>query len=239
MSAGAILPILGSLMSDPVFGAIFAEMGTGLVNKFLGLGGGNEPFEQASRQQLEAAQAALPDIRRAAAGLPTASSRAIMRQVQREGTGMQQSLAASARQKGQLGGPAGSTPFRAQSERIMAAQQEGLIQRLGQHQTAAQGQLASMLSPAIGREAGFQQQRLGQKAKVFGTLGRLGRSMQEGDPQAVRLTELLKRIFGGGEPQTNVGLTSVWEGLRTPGTLQPTSSGAQPFIRRPQASAFR
>jgi len=171
--------VLAGLLTDPVWGSIAAELGTGLVSGFLGLGG-QSPEEQANQQRLQAAQSALPGLRRAAAGMSTASSNAITRQVRREGTGMQQSMAASARGAGFLGGtPQGGNLFRAQSDRVHAAQQESLAQRLGQHQQQAQQLLLGQLQPAIQTGAGFANQDLEDESFVKGALGRLGRKFAE------------------------------------------------------------
>jgi len=171
--------VLKNLLTDPVWGSIAAELGTGLVSGFLGLGG-QSPEEQANQQRLQAAQSALPGLRRAAAGMSTASSNAITRQVRREGTGMQQSMAASARGAGFLGGtPQGGNLFRAQSDRVHAAQTEALSQRLGQHQQSAQALLMGQLQPAIQTGAGFANQDLEDESFVKGALGRLGRKFAE------------------------------------------------------------
>lgn len=196
MPAGAIL---AKLATDPVWGALLAEFGTGIISGLLG-GGGEAPFERASAAQLRAGEGVLSDLQRASSGLPTAAGRAITRQVQREGTAMQQSLAASSRRAGHLGTPSGTSPFRAQSERIQAGQQEALIQRLGQHQMGAQQMLLSGLQPAIQTQAGFQRQ--GQQTEQFvkGALGRLGRHLREDpeDEQTNRLLKLLEQLIGGG-----------------------------------------
>lgn len=187
---------LGGLLTDPIWGALISELGTGAVNKFLGFGGQSQ-FEQANQQRLEAAQGALPDLRKAAAGLPTASSNALMRQVRREGTAMQQSMAASARGAGQLGGtPQGGSVFRAQSERIGGAQQEALAQRLGQHQMSAQQLLLGQLQPAIQTGNQFANQESQANVYVKGVLGKLGRKYAENpnDDRINRFIDVLEKL---------------------------------------------
>ena len=196
MPVPAILATLGTLATDPVFGPLLAELGTGLVNKFLGIGDTLGPGEQANRQMLQAGQAALPDIRRAAQGLPTAGSNAIMRQVRREGTAMQQSMAASATRSGLAGGtPQGTTPFRAQSERIQGSQQEALAQLLGQHQQQAQGLLMGGLPGAIGQEQQFQKTATSTEMFVKGALGKLGRKYAE-NPNDELLNRMINWVKG-------------------------------------------
>jgi len=191
--------ILAKLAADPVWGALLAEFGTGIIGGLLG-GGREAPYERASAAQLRAGEGVLADLQRASAGLPTAASRAITRQVQREGTAMQQSMAASARRAGHLGMPSGTTPFRAQSERMQVGQQEALTQRLGQQQLGAQQMLYSGLGPAIERQAGFQRQGLQTEMYVKGALGRLGRYYKENpeDEQVNRLLKLLEQLIPGG-----------------------------------------
>ena len=191
--------IFAQLAADPVWGALMSELGLGAISGLLG-GGGEAPFERASAAQLRAGESVLPGMQRAAAGLPTAAGRAITRQVQREGTAMQQSLAASSRRAGHLGAPSGTSPFRAQSERVQVGQQEALTQRLGQHQLGARQALLSGLQPAIQTQAGFYQQGLQNEKFVKGALGRLGRSMKENpeDDQLNRLIAVLERMAGGG-----------------------------------------
>jgi len=198
-----ILGVLGKLATDPVWGSLMASMGTGLVNKFLGLGGA-APYEQANQARLDAAQSMLPELQRAASGLPTAGSDALMRQVRREGTAMQQSMAASARGAGMLGGtPQGGTMFRAQSDRIHAAQTEAMAQRLGQHQDQAQALLLGQLQPGI--EAGnmFANQDMQDEMATMGSLGRLGRKYAENpnDDVVNRFISVLQKL-GVGEALT-------------------------------------
>jgi len=195
-AAPGVGTILAKLATDPVWGSLMAEMGTGFVNNFLGLGG-DSPYEQANKQRLQAAQSALPGLQRAAAGLPTASSDALMRQVRREGTSMQQSMAASARGSGMLGGTPQSGPmFRAQSERIQAGQQEIMAQRLGQHQLQAQSLLMGQLQPAIQTAQGFNQQETQANIYVKGVMGKLGRKYAENpkDERINRFIDVLEKL---------------------------------------------
>lgn len=221
-----IAGILGGLLTDPVWGALAAELGTGAINKFLGFGGAS-PEEQANKQRLDAATSAIPDLRRAAAGLPTASSNALMRQVRREGTAFQQSAAASARGAGQLGGtPQGGSIFRAQSERIQGAETEALAQRLGQHQMQAQQLLLGQLQPAIATGSQFARQDLDDEGIVKGALGRLGRKFAENpnDDVVNRFIDVLSKLglsdaSGGGGSTINTptpGLPS----LSAPGSIR-------------------
>jgi len=196
VAAPGVGSVLAGLLTDPVWGAIAAELGLGAAGKFLGLGGQSD-IEQANQQRLQAAQSVFPDLRRAAAGLPTASSNNISRQVRREGTAMQQSMAASARGAGQLGGtPQGGSAFRAQSERIHVGQQEALSQRLGQHQIAAQQLLLGQLQPAIQTGNTFANQDRDDESMIKGALGRLGRKFAENpnDDIVNRLIDVLGKL---------------------------------------------
>lgn len=219
VAAPGIGSLLTGLLTDPVWGALIAELGTGAVNKFLGLGGAS-PEEKANQQRLEAAQSVFPDLRKAAAGLPTASSNALMRQVRREGTAFQQSAAASARGAGQLGGtPQGGSIFRAQSERIQGAQQEAQVQLLGQHQMQAQQLLLGQLQPAIQTGQQFARQDIDDESFVKSALGRLGRKYAE-NPNSEIINEFIDFLkqqgiggtSGGGGGQINTptpGLPSL------------------------------
>lgn len=227
-SAASALPGIGAILaklgSDPVWGSLMAEMGTGLVNKFLGLGGAS-PYEQANQERLQAAQGVLPDLKRAAAGLPTASSDALMRQVRREGTSMQQSMAASARGSGALGGtPQGGSVFRAQSERIQGAQQEALVQRLGQHQMQAQQLLMGQLGPSITQASQFQQQ--GDQANMYvkGILGKLGRRYAENpnDERINRFIDVIEKLGIGAASESPINTP-------TPGLPAQNNPYAQQF----------
>jgi len=210
IGAGGIAATLGGLLTDPIWGALIAELGTGAVNRFLGFGGPS-PEEQANQQRLQAAQSVFPDLQRAAAGLPTAGSNAITRQVRREGTSFQQSAAASARGAGQLGGaPQGGSIFRAQSERIQAGQQEALAQRLGQHQQSAQQLLLGQLQPAIQTGNQFARQDLEDEGFVKGALGRLGRKFADNpnDKLVNEFIDFLKELGIGGVPGGGGGSSS-------------------------------
>jgi len=212
MPVPAILATLGKLATDPVFGPMLAEMGTGIVNRFLGIGDTTPGFDQANTQLLQAGQAALPDIRRAAAGMPTAATGNIMRQVRREGTAMQQSMAASATRSGLVGGtPRGTDPFRAQSERIQVGQQESLANLLGQHQQNAQQMLMQGLPGAIQQGSQFQQQGTATEKFVKGTLGRLGRKYSENPND-----ELMQRMLR-------------WVSANVPGAAQAGQAGGSNF----------
>ena len=216
--------VLAGLLTDPVWGSIAAELGTGLVSGFLGLGG-QSPEEQANQQRLQAAQSALPGLRRAAAGMSTASSNAITRQVRREGTGMQQSMAASARGAGFLGGtPQGGNLFRAQSDRVHAAQTEALSQRLGQHQQSAQALLMGQLQPAIQTGAGFANQESQANVYVKGVMGKLGRKYAENpdDDRINRFIDVLEKLGLGDESGgSNINTpTPGLPSLGTPGAIQ-------------------
>jgi len=209
-----IAATLGGLLTDPIWGAIISELGTGAVNKFLGFGG-QSPEQQANQQRLDAAQGVLPDLRRAAAGLPTASSNALMRQVRREGTSFQQSAAASARGSGQLGGtPQGGSIFRAQSERIQGAQQEASAQLLGQHQQSAQQLLLGQLQPAI--QTGNQLAAQDSQANVYvkGVLGKLGRRYADNpnDERINRFIDVLEKL-GLGDGAGGAGINTPTPGV--------------------------
>ena len=236
LGIGAILAKLGS---DPVWGSLMAEMGTGLVNKFLGLGGAS-PYEQANQSRLDAAQSVLPDLKKAAAGLPTASSDALMRQVRREGTAMQQSMAASARGSGALGGtPQGGSIFRAQSERIQGAQQEAMAQSLGQHQIAAQQMLMGQLGPSITQASQFANQDLQFEVAAKTALGRLGRKYAENpnDDLINRFIAVLEKLGIGGEAlgEAGGGANTPTPGLSAPNFRPPSKPSAQFGFPAPQA----
>lgn len=233
MAAGA-LAVLGKLATDPVWGSLLAQMGTGLVNRFLGLGG-QAPYEEANQARLQAGMSALPELQRAAAGLPTASSDALMRQVRREGTAMQQSMAASARGSGMLGGtPQGGPIYRAQSERIQAANQEALAQRLGQHQMQAQQTLMGQLQPAIQYGNLFANQDLQDEVSVKGSLGRLGRKFAENpnDQLVQRFIKVLAKLGMGDVLDTGGASTSTSGGFANQFSLSGSPPGNVPYRNR-------
>jgi hypothetical protein len=162
-----------------------------------GIFGGESDYEKAAKQQIQAGLGVLPELQRAAAGLPTASSRNIMAQVRQEGTRQRQGYATAARRAGTLGQlPGGSQPFRSESARQQDANRAIMTQRLGQYQAQAAQTLAGQITPGL--QAGQRQEALREQEEGM-TMVALARFMQyasgnQGDPQTQELLDDIKKL---------------------------------------------
>ncbi|MHA1949176.1 MAG: hypothetical protein ACW99G_01710 [Candidatus Thorarchaeota archaeon] len=196
--------ILAGLMKHPLWGSIIGSIG----DKFLGnILGPELPYGQYAEEQLDAINSMLPDLKTQAAGGETAATRAITEQVRQEGIRAGQSYAQGARRAGLVGGqPGGTTPYRAQQGRVMAATQQGMIQARGQLAADAQRTLAG-LSPTAFQHAGISQEADRQGSNdIMAALGRFNREYQQNqfDPLFQEFLELMKeKLFeAGGQPTT-------------------------------------
>lgn len=192
-AGGGIAATLAGLASHPLWGPILASFGTNLASKFLSP---ETAYEKGAQQQMQAGLSVLPELQRAAAGLPTAASKGIIRQVRQEGTRQQQAYATSARKAGMLGGvPGGSTPYRAEQGRIQSDVRQIMGQRLGTAQLAAQQQLSSMISPGI---AATERQGIYREASETESMSALARWLQhyntnKENPQYQEFMDLIKQ----------------------------------------------
>lgn len=189
-----ILATLGGLAASPIFGPLMSIAGGKLIS---GLFGGQSDYERAAQQQMQAGLSVLPELQRAAAGLPTASSRNIMAQVRQEGTRQRQAFSASARQAGTLGQlPGGSQPFRSETARQQETNRAIMAQRLGAFQTSAMQTLTGQITPGI--QAGQRQEALRQQEEGM-TMVALARFMRyaagnKAEPETQELLELAKEL---------------------------------------------
>jgi hypothetical protein len=184
--------VLGGMLKHPLWGAILGKMGSGIIGRFLG---DELPYGQFAEEQLSAINQMLPELRTAAAGQPTAASRAITDQVQTAVNRSQQAFATGARRAGTVGGlPGGTAPYRAQQGRVQVAGQQALRQELGANQRAAQQTLAG-LAPTAFQHAGITQMSALQRSDdLMGALGRMNRQYLQNqfDPQFQKMMEFLR-----------------------------------------------
>ncbi len=186
---------LGSLMGHPLWGAIIGNIGSSLLSRIFGP---QLPYGQYGEEQAQAMSAMLPELRTAAAGQPTAGSRAIRAQVRTEGTQMQQSYATGARRRGMVGGlPGGTAPYAAQQGRVQAATQAEMIQRLGQYQTSAQQTLAGIQPSAMQHLGISQQADVEDRNATMAALGRFSTyyGANRNNPQAQEMMQFLMNYY--------------------------------------------
>lgn len=201
-AAGAgIWGTLSGMAASPLWGPLMAMGGTSLLERFLSP---QTAYEKASGQMMQAGMSILPELQRQAAGLPTAVSKNIIRQVRQAGTRQQQAYATSARRGGMLGQlPGGSTPYRVQQGRIQGDIRQVMGQRLSEAQLAAQGQLAGF---AQGGMRAAERQGIYREESGAIMMRSLGRWMQQysankGNPRYERAMQIiLESINQAGQP---------------------------------------
>lgn len=213
LSAGSGAGVLAGLMKHPLWSAVLSQIGGNLLGNILGP---ELPYGDYSREQLQAVNAMLPDLSRAAQGAPTAASKAITEQVKSETNRAQQAYAAGARRAGTVGGlPGGTAPYRAQQGRAQVAGQQALSQRLGQAQMAAQQTLAS-LSPTAMQHTGIQEKTQRDAMNEFmGAMAEFNRGFvgNEYDPQFQEMMSFLKQyLFESLQPSDRRYIGSAWGG---------------------------
>lgn len=193
--AGGIAALLGNLAGHPLWGPLMAQAGGSLLNQFI-----NPPSaaEKATGKMMQASVDALPMLQRAAAGLPTAATKNIQRQVRQEGQRFGQSYAASARKGGMLGAlPGGSTPYRAGLGRIESDVQAATAQQLGTAQQAALSQLTGLGTAAGGLSLGQETLRFQRETQMMEGLADWLEDFHknEEDPQYKEAYDLVSMII--------------------------------------------
>ena len=165
MPVPAALAGIGAFLAEnPWAAAIIANIGMNIGGSIFGQ---TSPYEQAVQQQAQIGKSLIPQLQRQAAGLPTAASQAIMRQVRQNTTAAQQSYAAGATARG-----GGGTPVAAQQSRFRAAETQTLGNVLGQQQMQAQQQLASLYGTGLQMQGTLEQQEAAAQQQVMRTLMR-------------------------------------------------------------------
>jgi len=187
--------VLASLMAHPLWGNVISQIGGTALQGILGT---ELPYGQYAQEQLQAISGMLPELQQAAAGQPTAASKAIKEQVKTEGRGFQQSYAQGARKAGMVGGlPGGTTPYRAQQGRVQAATEGAMIQRLGQYQQGAQQTLAGM-APTAFQHAGIQEMTdMKSREAMMGFMGDFNKTYFDNqyDPQYRKMIDFLEKYY--------------------------------------------
>lgn len=191
---GSIQAALQSLMSNPLWGSIFAQKGADFLEGILSP---PTPYERTTNRALEAQASVIPELQAQARGENTPATKAITRQVRREGTRAGQSFAQGARRSGLVGGTPGATaPYRAELSRIESGTQEALVQRLGQNQTRALETLYGGLGGTIDQASAQAQYRDAGKSALMGQIGDWVRDTQgSNDPKDMTMKELLQEFI--------------------------------------------
>lgn len=191
---GSIQAALQSLMSNPLWGSIFAQKGADFLEGILSP---PTPYEKYTNRALEAQASIIPELRAQARGETSTATKAITRQVRREGTRAGQSFAQGARRSGLVGGaPGGTAPYRAELSRIESGAQEALLQRLGVNQTRAQELLYGGMSGSIDQATAQAQYRDAGRSAYTQQIGDWVRGTQgSADPRDLEMKKLLQEFI--------------------------------------------
>ena len=205
------------LGANPLAGAALANLG---YSMYQGLFGGQSELERLAQQQTGVGQTLIPQLQQAAAGQPTAATRAQMGQLRQQATKMGQSYAASAQSRG----VAGTTPSAAQQGRIQAAELQGQANILGQAQVAATQQLAGIYGQGVATQIQADQIKRQAKTDFLEGIGTFmgWYNQNRNDPQAQRMYKLVEEeasLLTGGGTTAGAGIPQpAWPPLSRPYT---------------------
>lgn len=158
---------IGALLSSPILQTIATMVGGNFVADLFG--GGQTPFEEDVARRLGISQQLIPQLQQAAAGQPTAATRAQSQQLSQAVNRLQQSFASSAQRQG----IAGTTPARAQQGRLQAAKVQGLAGIMGESQRFAQQQLGALSARAPEQAFLAEAQRRESRKNFLGGISRI------------------------------------------------------------------